>query len=78
MPEMGGKLLADWVRAIRPDIQVLFTSGYTDCELGGAVDPALEFIPKPYTPAGLLSKVRAVLDRAWNEKEAQSKRSEAA
>jgi PAS domain S-box-containing protein len=78
MPEMGGKLLADWLRAIRPDIQVLFTSGYTDCELGGAVDASLEFIPKPYTPAGLLSKVRSVLDRAWNEKETQSHGAEAA
>jgi PAS domain S-box-containing protein len=63
MPEMGGRIMADWLHAIRPGLKVLFTSGYTECSLGGAVDTEMEFIPKPYTPSELLRKVREVIDR---------------
>jgi two-component system cell cycle sensor histidine kinase/response regulator CckA len=71
MPEMGGRIMADWLGTIRPGIKVLFTSGYTDCSMGGVIDPAMEFLPKPYTPAALLRKVREVIDRATPGKPAQ-------
>jgi CheY-like chemotaxis protein len=64
MPEMGGRIMADWLQTLRPGIKVLFTSGYTECSLEGAADTAMEFIPKPYTPSELLRKVREVLDFA--------------
>jgi PAS domain S-box-containing protein len=63
MPEMGGKIMADWLRTIQPGIKVLFTSGYTECSSEGVVDGAAEFIAKPYTPSELLHKVRDVIDR---------------
>ena len=62
MPEMGGRVMADWLHAINPDIKVLFTSGYTDCRNGGAIENGMDFIHKPYTPTGLLRKMREVLD----------------
>jgi CheY-like chemotaxis protein len=71
MPEMGGRMMADWIQAMRPGLKVLFTSGYTECSMGGAVDPAMEFIAKPYTPSALLRKAREVIDRPPVEKPAQ-------
>ena len=64
MPEMGGRMMADWLFAIRPEIKVLFTSGYTDFGNGGAARAEMDFIPKPYTPSALLRQVREVIDRA--------------
>ena len=63
MPEMGGRMMADWLKAGNPDIKILFTSGYTECGRAGEIDPDIDFIPKPYTPTNLLRKVREVIDR---------------
>ena len=63
MPEMGGRIMVDWLRAFSPGINVLFTSGYADGGLGPVIDADMEFLPKPYTPSGLLRKVREVIDR---------------
>ncbi len=51
MPEMGGRQLLDAVRRIRPDIRVLFTSGYTDDAvlLHGVIEAIDAFIQKPFT-----------------------------
>jgi two-component system cell cycle sensor histidine kinase/response regulator CckA len=59
MPEMGGKLMADWLRVTNPEIKLLFTSGYSDCGLDDQL--GLEFLPKPYTPSSLVRKVRKVI-----------------
>jgi len=67
MPEMGGRMMADWLDAINPGIKVLFTSGYTGWGHGDAIEEDMDFIAKPYTPSGLLRKVREVIDRAGNE-----------
>ena len=63
MPGMNGRELADQLREIRPDIRVLFTSGYTDDTVfrQSLVEPGSHFIQKPYTPQALTAKVREAL-----------------
>jgi CheY-like chemotaxis protein len=58
MPGMGGRQLADEFRALRPEAQVVFMSGYTDA----ALEPGVCFVQKPFTPAVLARAVRAALD----------------
>ena len=63
MPRMGGPELATRLRARRPGVKVLFTSGYTeDTLVVQDLDPAQAFLPKPYLPAALTDRVRALLD----------------
>jgi DNA-binding NtrC family response regulator len=64
MPQMGGKVMAEWLKATYPDLKVLFTSGYTHDALAehGVLEPGIEFLPKPYTLATLAGKVRELLD----------------
>ena len=66
MPLMDGKVMADWLKAIYPDLKILFTSGYTDDAIvrHGVLEPGIAFLPKPYTPAALAQKVRELLDAA--------------
>ena len=65
MPQMSGKLLTDLVKAARPEIKVLFSSGYTDNALvhHGSLEPGTAFLQKPFSPSGLARKVREVLDK---------------
>jgi PAS domain-containing protein len=48
---------------LRPDVRVLYTSGYTYNVIAhrGALDPDVPYIAKPYTPDELAAKVREVL-----------------
>jgi two-component system cell cycle sensor histidine kinase/response regulator CckA len=64
MPGMGGKELADAVRAIQPDVKVLFMSGYTDEVIAhqGVLEPGRLFINKPLMPSILTRKIRKILD----------------
>jgi PAS domain S-box-containing protein len=62
MPEMGGRMMAEWLQATHPEIKVLFTSGYTDCGIDGALEEGIAFLAKPYTPSSLARKVREVID----------------
>jgi CheY-like chemotaxis protein len=64
MPETNGKKLADEALKKKPDLKVLFTTGYTRNAVvhGGVLDPDVNFISKPFTIQQLASKVRAVLD----------------
>jgi len=64
MPLMGGKVMAEWLRITYPDLKILFTSGYTDDAIShhGVLEAGVEFLPKPYTPATLVRKVRELLD----------------
>lgn len=64
MPEMGGKAMAEWLKATYPDLKILFTSGYTDEAIAhhGVLETGVAFLPKPYTPAILTRKVREMLD----------------
>jgi two-component system cell cycle sensor histidine kinase/response regulator CckA len=65
MPEMGGKVMAEWLKATHPDIKILFTSGYTDDALApqGVLEEGVQFFSKPYSPAALIRKVREILDQ---------------
>jgi two-component system, cell cycle sensor histidine kinase and response regulator CckA len=65
MPLMGGKVMADWLQTTYPGLKILFTSGYTDDTLAqaGVLAPDVAFLPKPYTSAVLVRKVRAMLDQ---------------
>ena len=61
---MTGRQLADKARAQRPDLLVLFTTGYARNAIvhGGILDPGTHLLPKPFTMAALGAKVRAMLD----------------
>jgi len=65
MPQMSGKVMAEWLKEGYPDLKILFTSGYTDDALGkhGVLEPGIVFLPKPYTTATLAHKVRELLDK---------------
>ena len=63
MPDMDGRALADRMRARRPDIRVLFMSGYTDHPAlkGGQLAPTEALLQKPFTRDELISAVRRAL-----------------
>jgi CheY-like chemotaxis protein len=64
MPRLGGRALADRLRPSRPEMRVLFISGYTDDALlrRGVADKGIHFLPKPFDVETLVQKVRSVLD----------------
>jgi PAS domain S-box-containing protein len=63
MPGMGGRELAKRVAAARPNIKVLFLSGYTEDAIihEGVLEPGTAFLQKPFTLQSLSRKVREVL-----------------
>jgi len=64
MPEMGGREFGESLARIEPSLPVLFMSGYTgeDVVQRGLLEPGAPFQQKPFTPASLATKVRAMLD----------------
>jgi two-component system cell cycle sensor histidine kinase/response regulator CckA len=64
MPHMNGRELAERLKALYPQIRVLFMSGYTDDTMvrHGVLAAEIKFLPKPFSPITLTSKVREVLD----------------
>jgi two-component system cell cycle sensor histidine kinase/response regulator CckA len=64
MPQMGGKELADWLKISRPNVKVLYMSGYADNAIvhHGLLDPGTHFLQKPFSLKTLSHKVREVLD----------------
>ncbi len=63
MPEMGGRELATRLSQLRPEMKVLYMSGYTDNAIvhQGVLDEGANFIQKPFSPQTLASKIREVL-----------------
>ena len=66
MPRQSGRALAERLRPLRPEMQVLYMSGYTNEAIvrHGVLDPDTVFIQKPFSPAALGHKVRAAIDGA--------------
>ncbi|MGO9306727.1 MAG: PAS domain-containing protein [Candidatus Korobacteraceae bacterium] len=65
MPEMSGQELAKQLRANRPEMSVLFISGYTDREIRGGttIDANVDFLQKPFAFDVLGRKLRDILER---------------
>lgn len=61
---MSGRGLADAAQRLRPDVAVLFTSGYTEDAIvhQGRLDPDVAFIAKPYESSDLGARLRDILD----------------
>ncbi|KAK0357073.1 hypothetical protein LTR94_002294 [Friedmanniomyces endolithicus] len=64
MPDINGRKLADEAQRRRPELKVLYTSGYTRNAVvhNGVIDPGVELIGKPFTIEQLATKVRNVLE----------------
>jgi len=64
LPGPSGRELARRLAVARPDTKVVYVSGYTDDAIvhHGMLEPGLNFLQKPFTPATLARKVRDVLD----------------
>jgi len=65
MPGMNGRELAHRVSEIRPNIKVMYMSGYTENAIGhnGTLDAGITLLQKPFTLHALKAKVREVLDQ---------------
>ena len=64
MPQMNGRELADRLVQVRPELKVLFMSGYTENAIvhHGILDSGVAYIQKPIVPESLARRVREVLD----------------
>ncbi|HSE93897.1 MAG TPA: GAF domain-containing protein [Methylomirabilota bacterium] len=64
MPRMGGRALAECLQAERPEMRVLYMSGYAEDEIvhRGGLAPGTPLLPKPFTLDAFMRKVRETLD----------------
>src|SRR5205085_345458 len=64
MPNMLGKEVAEKIRPIKPDIEVLFMSGYAQPVLAsrGRLDRDVHLIEKPFSAAALITKAGQILN----------------
>ncbi|HEV2098877.1 MAG TPA: response regulator, partial [Stellaceae bacterium] len=62
---MNGRQLAEAALRLRPDIRVLFTTGYARNAIvhQGRLDPGVNLISKPFTIAALAVKLRELFDK---------------
>ena len=65
MPEMNGRELYRRLAALRPDLKVLYMSGYTDNVIlhHGILETGINFIQKPFSVQGLANKIRTILNK---------------
>jgi len=71
MPGMNGRELAQRIAEIRPNVKILYMSGYTENVIGhnGMLDAGIRLLQKPFNLRDLKSKVREVLDATPNAPE---------
>jgi PAS domain S-box-containing protein len=64
MPGMNGRELANKLSPTRPEMRILYMSGYTENHIGhnGTLDEGITLLQKPFTLSALRSKVREMLD----------------
>jgi PAS domain S-box-containing protein len=62
MPEQGGPETWEQLRALRPGLRVLFTSGYADQRYRKRLPPDADVLEKPFRVEALLTRVRKILD----------------
>jgi CheY-like chemotaxis protein len=74
MPRMNGRQLATRLTSRRPELQVLYMSGYTDDVVlrDGVRNREVAFLRKPFSPESLARRVREVLDKARGLQSAQA------
>ena len=72
MPEMRGPKLAERLRAERPELPVVYMSGYSDAAIGaaGVLDDSTVLLQKPFESKMLAQKIRQVLDASHEDREA--------
>ena len=65
LPGKNGQVLSDMARQLRPDIRVLFTTGYSRNAIvhHGRLDPGVNLLTKPFTIEQLAVRVRDILDK---------------
>jgi signal transduction histidine kinase/DNA-binding response OmpR family regulator len=65
MPEMSGAELAKKLLLLKPELKMIYMSGYTDNAIAhhGLLVPHVNFIEKPFSPGTLAGKVREMLDK---------------
>jgi CheY-like chemotaxis protein len=65
MPEMSGREMADILRKMRPELKILFTTGYTRNAIvhNGVLDAGTNLLSKPFSIDALAEKVRSILDQ---------------
>ena len=65
---LNGRQLADAARLSRPDLKVLFITGYAENAVvgNGHLEPGMEILTKPFTMATLATRVRDLIDRKGN------------
>ena len=64
MPGINGRELVDHLVAIRPNLKIMYMSGYTDDVIvhSAVLKPGVAFLQKPFSKEELAGKVREVLD----------------
>lgn len=69
MPEMNGRRLADAASKLRPELKVIFMTGFTKNAVvhNGVLDPGVNFLAKPFSLEELSTKIREVLETRRGE-----------
>ncbi len=76
MPGMNGRELANQLARVRPEMKILYMSGYTENAIGhnGTLDAGITLLQKPFTLPALQAKVREVIDTPLPQEAAMAAR----